>query len=47
MTESSGTVPHETNPDSSVPLSEAIREAVESGKDVRDQLGNVQYKVRF
>jgi hypothetical protein len=41
MTESSGTVPNETNPDSSVPLSEAIREAVESGKDVRDRVRDV------
>ena len=41
MTESSGTVPNETTPESSVPLSEAIREAVESGKDVRDQVRDV------
>lgn len=41
MTESSGTVPNETNPDSSVPLSESIRAAVESGKDVRDRVRDV------
>ena len=41
MTESSGTVPNETTPESSVPLSEAIREAVESGKDVRDRVRDV------
>ena len=41
MTESSGTVPNETIPDPSVPLSEAIRAAVESGKDVRDRVRDV------
>ena len=41
MTESSGTAPNETCPDSSVPLSEAIRAAVESGKDVRDRVRDV------
>jgi len=41
MKESSGTVPNETTPESSVPLSEAIREAVESGKDVRDRVRDV------
>jgi polyhydroxyalkanoate synthesis regulator phasin len=41
MTASSGTSPNETCPDSSVPLSEAIRAAVESGKDVRDRVRDV------
>lgn len=41
MTESSGTVPNETCPDSTIPLSEAIRAAVESGKDVRDRVRDV------
>ena len=41
MTESSGTVPNDNGPDSSVPLSEAIRAAVESGKDVRDRVRDV------
>ena len=41
MTESSGTAPNETCPDSSVPLSEAVRAAVESGKDVRDRVQDV------
>lgn len=41
MTESSGPAPNETCPDSSIPLSEAIRAAVESGKDVRDRVRDV------
>lgn len=41
MTESSGTVPNETTPGSSVALFESIRAAVESGKDVRDRVRDV------
>jgi hypothetical protein len=41
MTESSGTAPNDTTPGSSVPLSESIRAAVESGKDVRDRVRDV------
>lgn len=41
MTETSGTRPNETSPDSCIPLSEAIRAAVESGRDVRDRVRDV------